>query len=300
MATKLTLKDWIFATRPWSFPASAMPAVVALLYVWQTNGESHQNWYLGILAVLGAITLHAGGNMISDYHDFKRGVDREGVPGTDNLTSGRFSPKQILAFGLSLVALSTALGVFLMWQTGFELFWIGLVGAIAALFYYQFKFKALGDLLIFVVYGPSIMMGAGFVMTGTIDWTLALISLPIAFITVNILHSNNTRDIESDGEANIKTFAMLIGEKASIFQYVLLSTLTYVSIVVMAIAGILPMVVLVTLLTIPLAIKNCKAMMGIPQKGKSEISLLDVGTAQLQLAFSGLFSLALLIAGFLW
>lgn len=296
MGTKLTFKDWLFATRPWSFPASAMPAIVAYLYVWQTSSEP-KNWLLGVLAVLGAVILHAGGNLISDYHDFKYGVDREGVPGSDNLTSGRFSIKQVLIFGLVLVAIATLLGFFLLEQTGFDLVWMGLVGVIAALFYYLFKFKALGDLLIFIVYGPSIMLGVGYVMTGAIDWTLVLISLPIAFITVNILHSNNTRDIESDGQAKITTFAMLIGVKASIWQYIILSALTYISIIVMVVMGMLPIFALLTLLTIPLAVKNCKAMMRVPQKGMGEINLLDMGTAQLQLAFSGLFSIALIIAG---
>lgn len=299
MATKLTFKDWFFAVRPWSFAASAMPAIVALLYVWQTNAELQQSWLLGILALLGAVILHAGGNLISDYHDFKYGVDRDGVPGSDNLTSGRFSSKQILIYGFSLVGLSTAIGFFLMSQTGFDLFWIGLIGVIAAVFYYLFKYKALGDLLIFMVYGPSIMLGIGYVMTGTMDWTLALISLPIVFITVNILHSNNTRDIESDGQANITTLAILIGLKASIVKYIALSVFTYLSIIVMVIMGILPIVVLLTLITIPLAVRNCKAMVRVPSKGIAEINLLDMGTAQLQLAFSGLFSLALIIAGVL-
>lgn len=144
------------------------------------------------------------------------------------------------------------------------------------------------------------MLGAGYVMTGVIDWTLVLISLPIVFITVNILHSNNTRDIESDGAAKIKTFAMLIGQKASVAQYIVLSASTYISIIVMVALGILPVVVLATLLTAPLAVKNCKAMARVSEKGVGEISLLDVGTAQLQLAFSGLFSIALIIAGLLW
>lgn len=297
MASKLTIKDWIIATRPWSFTASALPAFVAFVYTIHVHPDSLQNWALGAIAIIGAVIFHAGGNLLSDYSDYKYGVDREGTIGTDILTSKLFAPKQILAYGSAFVAIGIAMGLFLVSQTGLILLGIGLFGTIGTVFYYKFKFKALGDLLIFLVYGPTIMLGTGYVVLGSIDWTLLLVSFPMTFITVNILHSNNTRDIRSDKFAEIKTFAMLIGIKASIIQYYVLTILSYLSVVLMVIFNILPVITLITFLTIPIAVKNCKAMAKVANEDDvTPINNLDKSTAQLQFMFSALLLLSLVIS----
>lgn len=299
MAVKLTLKNWLFATRPWSFPVSSLPAFIAMMYTIHTHPESSANWMLGVIAIIGAVVFHAGGNLISDYYDYKHGVDREGKVGTDILTSKLFLPKQVLLYGWSFITIGAGMGLYLVSQSGILLLWIGLFGTIGAVFYYKFKFKALGDLLIFLVYGPTIMLGTGYVMLGYIDWTLMFVSLPMAFITVNVLHSNNTRDIRSDRYAEIKTYAMAIGVKASIIHYYILTVLSYVSIVVMVILNILPVTALISLITIPIAIKNCKAMSQATEDDVTSINDLDKNTAQLQLMFSASLSLGLIISIFI-
>lgn len=295
MKTKPTIKDWLLAIRPWSFSVSALPAFVAMMYIIHTH--SHYNWQLGIVAVIGAVVFHAGGNLISDYYDYKSGVDKEGKKGgTDTLTSGLFTPNQILTYGLVLVSFSIMLGLYLTYTVGIGLLWVGIIGTIGAVFYSFFKFRALGDLLIFLVYGPSIMLGTGYVMVGFFDWALLFVSFPMAFITVNVLHSNNTRDQRSDRYADIKTFAMYIGTKASIVHYYLLTMLSYLSIVVMVVLNILPATTLITLLTIPVAYKNCMAMRQVTDEDTTPINGLDEDTAKLQLMFSSLLSLALIIS----
>ena len=74
MEKKLTLKDWIVATRPWSFTASGLTVLTALFYLRWLTGEV--DWQNGLLAVLGIILFHAAGNMWSDYFDYNSGVDR--------------------------------------------------------------------------------------------------------------------------------------------------------------------------------------------------------------------------------
>ena len=298
MKTNPSVKDWIFATRPWSFAVSALPAFVAMIYAIYISPESSVNWVLGVAAVIGAVVFHAGGNLISDYYDFIYGVDRDGKVGADTMTSGLFLPKQILVYGWIFIIVGIALGLFLVSQSGLNLIWIGLFGAIGAVFYFKFKRRALGDLLIFLVYGPTIMLGTGYVMLGYFDWMLLLVSFPMAFITVNVLHSNNTRDIRSDRQAEIKTYAMVIGQRASIIYYIVLTVLAYVFILAMVILDILPIATLITFITIPLALKNCKAMSLITENDVTPINNLDKSTAQLQLMFSASLSLALIISIF--
>ena len=48
---KHSLKDWLIAVRPWSFPASAMPVIVTLAYLYWAYGVIE--WANGLLALAG-------------------------------------------------------------------------------------------------------------------------------------------------------------------------------------------------------------------------------------------------------
>ena len=56
---KHSLKDWMIAVRPWSFPASSMPVVVTLAYLYWMRQDI--NWVNGIWALLNIIVFHAAG-----------------------------------------------------------------------------------------------------------------------------------------------------------------------------------------------------------------------------------------------
>ncbi len=300
MKKKPSAKDWIMAVRPWSFPASSMPALVTFVYVFywhRQHPDVDLNWVLGILSIIGAVIFQISGNLISDYFDYKQGVDREDTFGSSRLlVNGTFSPKEILQLGLFFLGLGTGLGLVLFFYTGWPLLVIGGLGFISALFYYQFKYIALGDFLIFVVYGPLITLGTFYTMTSMIDWSVIWLCIPIGCITVNILHANNTRDIAHDKRAGIRTFAMLIGIKGAVAEYISLLAITYISVIIMVLSGFLHWIVLGVLVTLPVAIKNCKIMSTASIDNPSNIVDLDVKTAQLQLMFSTLFAVLIVIS----
>lgn len=294
-----TTKNWIIATRPWSFPASTMPALAAISYIFFTKNEvaTDINWWYGILALLGAMIFQASGNLIGDYFDFKFKVDRKDTFGSSRmLVDGVFTPKAILQFGVILLALGSLLGIYFLLNTGIDLLWIGLIGVLGTFFYYKMKFMALGDLLIFVIYGPLIALGTAFVMTNEISWNVLFLSIPIGFLVVNILHANNTRDIRDDGKANIKTQAMLLGLKGSKIQYILLAMGAYVAVVLMVVFGMLHPLSLLVVITLPIALKNIKLMQQAQVDKPEIIKDLDAASAQLVMAFSVLLSLSNFIA----
>ncbi|MDR0686858.1 MAG: prenyltransferase [Dysgonamonadaceae bacterium] len=290
------MKNWVEAVRPWTYPVSISPAMVALLDTVWIHPESASRWWLGAVAVLGALIFHSSGNLISDYHDYRSGIDKPGDPGSTSLTSGLFQPKQILLFGFAFLIVGIVAGLALLPYTGFGLFWTGIIGVAACLFYYLLKVRALGDLLIFIIFGPSITMGVSFVMLGYYDWTFFGVALPEVFITVNVLHANNTRDIQRDKAAGSTSFAGLLGLRMSIIYYYLLTILTYSAVAVMILLHILPVWTLLTWLTIPIAVRNCKTMLKVGTTDVSTVNTLDQGTAQLQLAFGLSMMAGLIIA----
>lgn len=295
---KHTFKEWIIAVRPWSFPASAMPVIVTLGYLLWKSGETPiaLNWGYGIWALVNIIIFHAAGNTWSDYFDFRKSVDAEDTFGVKTLTSGMFSPEEIKRLSIVLLAVAVAGGIALMCLTGLPLLWIGLGGAACSLLYPFLKYNALGDLVIFMAYAILPTLGTSFVASGAVAWDSLWLAPPVGLITVAILHANNTRDTATDKRANIRTFAMEIGGKASRITYYAEILIPFVWIAVCCIAGIFPVWSLFAAAALVPASANLKMMKRSGNEGTSAIGTLDEMTAKLQMVFSLLLTLSFIIA----
>ncbi|MBP9647638.1 MAG: prenyltransferase [Bacteroidales bacterium] len=290
-----TTKNWIIATRPWSFPASAMPALFAMAYVFYMQDSIESiHWGYGVAALLGAVLFQASGNLIGDYFDYMYKVDRKESFGSSRmLVDGVFTPKTIFWFGLIVLCMGILLGLFLWSQTGNDLLWIGIVGALGTFFYYKLKYMALGDVLIFVIYGPLIALGTAFVMTNQLYWEVVVLSIPIAFLVVNILHANNTRDMRDDKLANIKTQALLLGEKGSRIQYTFLAIGAYVAVAIFVLLNMISPLALLVIVTLPLAKKNINLIKQAKIDKPEIIKDLDAMSAQLVMAFTLMYALGI-------
>ena len=300
MNRKPTLKEWILATRPWSFATSVLPSIVAACYVFcfRNNYPADTNWWLGVWAAAGTLFIHAGGNMMSDYFDFKYNVDSEDrMCDSILMMNGVFTTRQFLFYAIGCLLVGSLIGIYLFLCSGWLLLAIGMTGILGAVFYSCFKYRAMGDVVVFIIYGPLIMLGTVYALTATLSTPTLLLSIPIALLSVNILHSNNTRDIENDGRAGIRTLAMKLGVRRAVLMYDTFVVLAYALILLFAAIKLLPPLSLIVLISVPLAWRNIKIMKRAKTEGKEAIRTLDGLTAQLQLAFCTMLLLALLIAG---
>jgi len=299
--TKHTIKDYILAVRPWSFPASSMTAVVSFFYIFYVSKAGIQflevHWNYGLLAIIGAVLAQAAGNLISDYYDFKKGVDIKETEGTTRMLIDEvFEPKSFLKAGCFLLGIVSLIGIYLMFNIGLELLWIGLFGIFCAGFYFWFKYRALGDLTVFLIYGPVIAVGTAYSMTGAFIINTLYISLPISFLVVNILHANNTHDIKNDKRAGIKTIPMLIGFDLSKKIYIINALMAYILIIVMIIIKILPLWSIIVLITFIIAWKNISKIKKVSTNKEDIFSGLDAMSAQLVMIFDFSLVVSLIIA----
>ena len=294
---KHTFKEWVIAVRPWSFPASAMPIIATLAFLFWTNAEI--NWLYGVWALVGMLLFHMTGNTWSDYFDYKKKVDADDTFGAKTLTTGMFQPEEIKKLAIGLLAASLICGIGLLLVTGLPLLWIGLAGAALTLAYPYLKFNALGDLDILLAFAFLPTIGTSYVATGAIDWSVLLIALPIGLITDGILHSNNTRDMKTDRRAGINTMAMSLGPKSAAALYAFEVTFPYLWVGICSIFGFLPLHTIIVFMTLPVALGCAKTMVhGVKDKIEL-IADMDVRTANLQLMFSVLLSIAFVLARFI-
>ena len=66
---------WLQATRPFSLTASVLPVVIGAVLAATADGPV--DWPLFPLIVACSLLFHIGTNMVSDYFDYVKGVDRD-------------------------------------------------------------------------------------------------------------------------------------------------------------------------------------------------------------------------------
>jgi len=300
MENKTSWKVWLRATRPFSFTASIIPVLLATAYAFYNEGATI-NWALFPVVLFGAVLFHIGANMVSDYYDFIYGVDaKDTFGGSGVLVENLLKPKQVLYGGLLSFAIGFLLGLILVYVRGLEVLYMGLGGLFCGLFYTLsrkgLKYIALGDIAVFIAFGPLLIIGSYFSLTGTYDWNTFLISLPIGFLVVAILHANNTRDIFNDTRAKIKTLPMILGLKGSKIGYYFLIFGAYILTIILISVKLFSPLSLLVFLTLPIAIKNAKEF-SLAQNGNIQpIIMMDVRTAQLHMQFGLLLAVSIIIS----
>jgi 1,4-dihydroxy-2-naphthoate octaprenyltransferase len=232
------------ALRTFSFPLSILPVLIAAAAI---RPFPTAQWNLiGILA-LGGVLLHAAGNLFNDYFDYLSGVDRkvdgdEGRPGR-LLVKHVLTPKDVLLEAFSCLALALPLAIYLVWLRGPALLWFGLPALFALYAYtgppFRLKHLALGELLVFIFFGPLLMVGAGYALTGEVQIPVLLLSVPTGIATAAVLLSNNIRDLQEDKAAGVRTLVHKISGAAYVVYIatVLLPPLMVTSFVI---AGAVP------------------------------------------------------------
>ncbi len=298
---KHSLKEWVAATRYWALPVSTMPLLVSFAYLFgiQALPAGIKPWLVLLLSVLGVVLLHSAGNVLSDWFDYRSGVDNENAFAVPNLVFGKFQPREYLIFSLILFVLGIIDGLVIVFLSGIGVLIIGAVAVALTALYSFLKYHALGDLDIFIIFGVLTVLGLAYAVTGEWRWDSLVLSVPLGIITVSVLHANNTYDIPSDKAAGIKTFAMLIGEKASSVLYCIYMVLPFVFIVVSVIAGWLFPSALLCLLAGIKAYGNFKQAASYKTLGREAMKGLDFRSSQLHLAFSLLLSAGLFVVAWL-
>ena len=295
---KHSFKEWFAVTRYWSFPVSTMPVLAAFAYVFSKAllPGGVLPWIIFVLCLLGVVLLHSAGNVLSDYYDYKTGVDNENAFAVPNLVFHKFEPREYLVFSIILFVAGIITGAVIAILSGPALWIIGGVGVVLTLCYSFLKYHALGDLDIFIIFGILPVIGTAYAVTGELIWDSLVLSIPIGIIPVSVLHANNTFDTESDKAAGIKTFAMLIGGKASSVLYAAYMVIPFVYVAFAVGTGQLhPMALLCLVAAIP-AWKNLRQACTYDKVGIEAMKGLDQGSAKLQMAFSVLLSAGLFIS----
>jgi 1,4-dihydroxy-2-naphthoate octaprenyltransferase len=244
---------WLRALRLYSISASVVPVVLGgMLALGQRDGSGL--WLLP-LAVLAAVCLHLGTNLANDLGDFRSGVDRlGGSEGSGVLTGGLLSEAQVARAAYGFFALGGVLGLPNALARGWPVWALGILGLLGGWGYTmgpRYKYLGLGDLCVFALMGPLMALGGGLAMSGQFELRIAAAAVPIGLWVVAILHANNFRDLEADGESGIHTVARALGWRGSLVYLAVLMVAAYGALAACCAFHVLPWPALAAFATAP-------------------------------------------------
>lgn len=259
-----TFALWIRASRLFAVTASIIPVLLAFVLAFVHEGVVFP-WILFFLTLFAAVFSQTAANMLSDYFDFKKGVDRPGTLGSSGvLIEKLISPSTLLRWGLVTFFLALFFGIaaLILAQKVLLLLPVVLFGVILIISYtapfFPYKYFGLGELGVFLGFGPVLVCASYIVAGGESLITPFFYSLPITYLVVGILLGNNIRDIENDRVAGIKTFAMTIGRPAAKGVLIALVLLPYATTLLCVLFGIYSPIQLAVLILLALAVFQVK------------------------------------------
>ncbi|XP_014216822.1 ubiA prenyltransferase domain-containing protein 1 homolog [Copidosoma floridanum] len=274
----MKLSTYLFAIRPWSLSASLIPAMLGSALAHKLIGLAGISWIILVLTLFIITCVHGAGNVVNTYFDYIKGVDSR--KSNDRiLVDQLLSTDELVSLGAWLYAAGCLGFVLLAGVSPAKMEHLALVyfGGLSSSFLYTggigFKYIALGDVVILIIFGPISVLFAFMAQTGYIEWNTIYYAIPLALNTEAILHSNNTKNLDSDKKAGIVTLAILIGQTASHVLYAFLLFTPYVTLVVLALRYsnwfLLPLVTLPKAFKIEMSFRNPRTIQEVPKKTAS-------------------------------
>lgn len=254
--------DFIRALRLAFIPASILPFILGSLL-----GRHNFNILSFLLGLAAVASTHSSANLINDYADSKSGVDSQDkrfykfFGGTKLIQEGVFSEKlylQLAVFFSFLASLCIILLALILKS-------LSIIGFFAVILFLawsysqkplQLCYRRLGEAIIFILFGPALVMGGYFIQTKIFpDLRSFMLSLPVGFLVTAVLFANEIPDYPHDKGSGKFTWVSFLGQKQSYIIYVLLVTFAFTAIALNIVMGYLSIKALFSFIFILPALK---------------------------------------------
>jgi 1,4-dihydroxy-2-naphthoate octaprenyltransferase len=264
------MKKWIVAIRVPFFTASVAPAVVGVAVAFYEGYAV--NWWYAALTLVGLVAVHGGTNLANDYFDHVTRDDWVNLTptpfsgGSRVIQDGVLSPRAVFIYSLACFAVGIACGLYLWRVTpGNVVLWLGLFGVASGALYTALPvaigYRGVGELFVGLNFGPVAVLGAHYVQTGYLSPAALMASIPVGLLIAAVLYINEFPDYDADRQVNKKTLIVLLGPERARYGYIIIIALTYAAVAAFVAFGGLPAWALISLLTLPLAVKAAAVLM---------------------------------------
>jgi len=211
-----------------------------------------------LLALLGGVLAHAAVNLLNEYDDFKSGLDAITVRtpfsgGSGTLPAHPEAASAALTAGVASVAGTFLIGVYFAWTRGAAIVPLGLLGLVIIVAYTPWitRHPLVCLLAPGLGFGPLMVMGTAFVLTGHYSAGAAWASLAPLFLVSELLLINQFPDIDADRKVGRHHLPITIGRVRSSYIYVAFLLAAFAAVLAGPAIGLLPAWSLLGLLPLP-------------------------------------------------
>ena len=256
----------LVVTRAPFLSATLIPVIIGAAWVAARGLVSPFPWGVFWLVALGASAMHIAANTFNDYFDWTSGTDKANndyfMPysgGSRSIELRLISETGLFRLAVIATLVAAACGLGALALTGrIGLLAFGAFGVFSTYFYTAPPLRlaarrGLGELLIGLNFGPLMVAGAIYALSGSLTWLDFLAGVPIGLFTTAILWINEFPDLKTDEESGKLNLVVTLGQERARWGYLALLVLAFGFVVLGAALGWFPLGALAMLLSLPIA-----------------------------------------------
>ena len=227
------MAGWVLSLRLKPLIVGVGPVFLGVALAWFHEPERAFDGLLNGVIILSVFFIQTATHFFNDVLDFLKGADSSLRKGPQRaLQKGLLSPSQLMRGGVLCLFIAGGLGVYLIQQGGWPVFWVGFLSLLLAYLYtggpYPLAWTGLADLFVLLFFGvvPVSMvfyLNTGYFIPGAFVAGFQCGSLALSLLTVN-----NLRDEEVDKKAGKKTLVVRYGPAFGRGEWLLAHYMPYV------------------------------------------------------------------------
>jgi 1,4-dihydroxy-2-naphthoate octaprenyltransferase len=244
---------WLIACRASVLFMTFTAAALGGLMAWRAGAFQ---WDLWLATVLGLMFAHATNNLLNDYTDSKRGIDKDNYYrnqyGVHVLEDGLMNERQFWRYLGVTAGIALLLGGWLIMQRSGLTINLMLAGAFFVLFYtWPLKYYGLGEPAVLLVWGPLMVGGSYYVLAGQWSWDVTWLSLVFALGPTTVLFGKHTDKLEADRGKGVNTLPVILGERRSRYCVLGMIAAQYLLSIGLVLSGSFGWALLLVLISLP-------------------------------------------------
>ena len=247
------ISRWLIATRSAVLVMTFISAAIAGLLAARAG---HFNLLLWLMVTVGLLFAHATNNLVNDFTDHLKGVDKDNYfraqYGPQPLEHGLMTRGQVFLYIAVTGLIALGAGAILVAVRGEATLALLGIGAFFVLFYtWPLKYIGMGEVAVILVWGPLMVGGGYYVITGEVSWPVILASMPVALAATTVLFGKHIDKLGADAAKGIRTMPVLLGEAYARRVTIVMFTLEYVLVAGLVVSGYLSWLLLAVLAALP-------------------------------------------------
>ncbi|MBQ8651048.1 MAG: prenyltransferase [Alphaproteobacteria bacterium] len=249
LSSNLNLLNYFRVARAQTLVMSVLGILNSLAYVEHSYNVINYSSFLFV--AISVICFHVAANTLSEYRDCKNGLDEQHSKGTKyRLVTGIVPERHVRIIGYVAFCIGCCSGIWALYFGSLLLFVPGIISALIAFLYsegpYGFKYHALGEVCVFLGWGPLLFSSCEISLVGYLQPMDILFSIPFGFLVCCVLLANNIRDAEFEKGKTV-TIPIKFGLK---FSYVILFCLVHFAFLTVIFLVYLKMIPTISLLSL--------------------------------------------------